>query len=291
VRSHHTSIATVAIGGTTGLGHFATSERGDYARRPVKTVDEYNEMKDALRLSDGALLASDLLALKRSLRVFVANCDELLGHLGITDDQLAAIHLWAIRNREDFDRFLDEVERLHHNVVAAAMTLRQHSYRVRDKWLPPDERGRDEYEAGARRAFAESRAAELLQGLRVIVQKRKLPELRGHASHVQGGPFESSVRVDLDDLSEWDGWTAATRASLEAGDDVILEEIVAEYRGAVVEFHGWFRAAVRQRNAAALDDFERGRKQLADYATGMFGGPPTTETSWDVNPPAASEDL
>ena len=29
----------------------------------------------------------------------------------------------------------DEVDRLLHNAAAAAMSLREHSYRVRDKWL------------------------------------------------------------------------------------------------------------------------------------------------------------
>ena len=101
----------------------------------MRSLREYNEMKQAMRQSEGARLYSDLLALHRSLQVFLANCDQLLGFMSShLDDPLTEMRLWAIQNREGFDRFLDEVERLLHNVAAAAMSLRDHSYRVRDKW-------------------------------------------------------------------------------------------------------------------------------------------------------------
>jgi hypothetical protein len=242
----------------------------------VRSLTEYDEMKQALRQSEGALLDSDLLALKRSLGVFVRNCDELLGFLSTTDDPLTAIRLWAVQNREGFDRFLDEVDRLLHNVVAAAMSLREHTYRVRAKWLKLDQRDRirEEHDERVRQVFAESRTAQLVGGLRIIVQHRKLPRLLGHASHAPGQAFESKIHLDSDDLLEWDGWSPAVRAFLQEGEEPVeLDELVAEYREAVVSFHTWFGDAVRQRNAPILQDLERGRRELADYAAGMFGPP------------------
>src|SRR5262249_41230918 len=100
-------------------------------------------MKRALRESDGGRLQSDLLALDRSLRLFIVNCDELLGFLNAVDgtgDPAAVLDLWSLQHRDQFDRFFDEVDRLLHNVVAAASSLREHSYRVRDKWLGPSQR-------------------------------------------------------------------------------------------------------------------------------------------------------
>jgi hypothetical protein len=91
----------------------------------MKSIKEFNEMKAALKQTPGAQLESDLLALKRSLRVFEANCDELLGLLSTTDDPLEAMRLWDLENREGFNRFLDETERLFHNVLTAAMSLRR----------------------------------------------------------------------------------------------------------------------------------------------------------------------
>jgi hypothetical protein len=40
----------------------------------VRSLNEYNEMKQAMLRSEGALLYSDLLALHRSLQVFLGNC-------------------------------------------------------------------------------------------------------------------------------------------------------------------------------------------------------------------------
>jgi hypothetical protein len=61
----------------------------------VRSLNEYNEMKQAMLRSEGALLYSDLLALHRSLQVFLGNCDQLLGfmssHLDGSPDRDAAL--------------------------------------------------------------------------------------------------------------------------------------------------------------------------------------------------------
>lgn len=242
----------------------------------LTSLREYDEMKQALRQSEGALLQSDLLALERSLRVFLGNCDELLGFLSATDDPSTAIQLWAVENREGFDRFLDEVDRFLHNVVAAAMSLREHSYRVRDKWLKQDQHDklRDQHDDRVREVFAESRTAQLVEGLRIIVQHRKLPRLFGRAEWVRGGQFKSKIELDPDDLLEWEGWSDEMRASLAEGEGPVeLGEIVADYRDSVVGFHSWFGSALRERNAETLEELKRGRRKLLEYASTMFGEP------------------
>jgi hypothetical protein len=258
---------------------------------PVRSVREYNEMKQAMRQSEGARLYSDLLALQRSLQVFLGNCDQLLGFMSShLDDPLAQMRLWAHENREGFNRFLDEVERLYHNVVAAAMSLREHSYRVRDNWLGQAQSDtlREKYDRRVRQVFAESRTAQLVEGLRIIVQHRKLPRLRGHAEWRQGEAFTSKVHLDRDDLLEWDGWSPEIRAFLEGDEeDVELDELVTEYRGAVVGFHTWFGSAVRARNAEALEDLERRRQELAEYASGMFGPAFNVPEDEEGEPPSA----
>jgi hypothetical protein len=247
----------------------------------MASLREYKQMKRALSQTDGARLHSDAQALGRSLGLFTVNCDELLRFLSTTDDPREALRLWAVQNREDFERFLDEVDRLLHNVVAAAMSLREHSYRVLDKWLKPSELDqlREEYDRRVRQVFADSQTAQLVQGLRVIVQHRKLPRLLGHAEHTRGGPFTSTIRLDHDDLLEWDGWSPEMRGALEEGAaPVELREIVTEYRHAVVGFHYWFGTALRERNAEALETLERDRMELARYASGLFGPPMSDPT-------------
>ena len=242
------------------------------------SLAEFNEKKSALRQSEGALLRSDLGALKRSLGLFVRNCDELLDFLRATDgrDPEATIKLWALQNREGFDRFLDEADRLLHNVVAAAVSLREHSYRVRDKWLPPaaGDDLRAQHDDRVAEVFARSRTAQLIEGIRNIVQHRKLPRLRGSLSYSSAAEvFESNLHLDRDDLLEWDGWSAELRSYLQGEEEVDLGEIVAAYRDTVVGFHEWFRIAVEQRNAPALERFEQERQEVSDYGSRLFGPP------------------
>jgi hypothetical protein len=184
------------------------------------------------------------------------------------------MRLWALENREGFDRFLDEVERLYHNVAAAALSLRDHSYRIREHWLQPvpTDTLREEHDERVRQVFGESRTAQLVLGLRHIVQHRKLPRIWGHAEWQQGGAFTSKAHLDRDDLLEWDRWSPEVRAFLaDDEEDVVLDELVTDYRAAVVGFHTWFVAAVRARNAETLEDLDRRRRELAEYAAGMFG--------------------
>jgi hypothetical protein len=193
----------------------------------------------------------------------------------LTDDPTTQMKLWAIENREGFDRFLDEVDRLLHNVVSAAMSLREHSYRVRDKWLPSEQGDdlREQHDGRVTQVFAESRTAQLVEGLRIIVQHRKLPRLLGSLSYDSASEvFESSFHLDRDGLLEWDGWSADIRAYLEQGEeDLDVAEIVTEYREAVVGFHGWFESAVEQRNSAALQRLEDERRELSEYRSSLFG--------------------
>jgi hypothetical protein len=232
------------------------------------SIDEYQEMKQALSQSEGARLSSDLLALERSRGVFLGNCDEFLGFLNTNlNDPPTETLLWDLQDPEGFERFLAEVDRLFHNVAAAAKSLKDHSYRFRDKWLKPDERDtlREEHDERVRQAFAESRSAQLVEGLRNIVQHRELPRPLGYMEGAEGGGFRSEVHFDRDDLLKWKGWNSEIRTALKEGDvDLDLGEVITDYRAAVVDFHGWFRTAVRERNAEALEDFDRRRRELAE---------------------------
>jgi hypothetical protein len=156
------------------------------------------------------------------------------------------------------------------------MSLREHSYRVRGKWLDfdPGDELREEYDERVRQVFAASETARFVHDLRTMIQHWRLPRLLGHASQVRGGPFTSKIHLDRDDLLRWDGWSAAMRASLEARDEpIVLDEIVIEYRDAVVGFQNWFGDALRQRNTQVLHDLERDRRELRKYASSLFGQP------------------
>lgn len=240
------------------------------------SLEELLARRKALAESPGAALASDLQALTRSRRLFGKNCDELLELLNPLADPASALQLLSVENREGFNRFLDEVDRLLHNAVAAAHSLREHSFRVRDKWLPvdPGDELGVEYHERARVTFAESTTAQLVAGLRIIVQHRKLPRLLGHTAATMGESFTSGIVLDAEDLLRWDRWRPEIREMLEEREErIALDELVTEYRAAVEAFHTWFVAALAERNAALLDELERSRRELVEYERTLFGPP------------------
>ena len=122
----------------------------------------------------GAHVDADLGALSRSLGLFTSNAAHL--HVQITQDQ--RFEAW-IRlgpdNQAEFDKHLDEIDRLLHNFLAATYTLRTHTFRIRDHY--PDERLAAEYDA--RSPFTEP-VAKLIQALKMTLTFKK-PVLEARA--------------------------------------------------------------------------------------------------------------
>jgi hypothetical protein len=164
--------------------------------------------------SEGALLYSDLVALHRSLQVFLGNCDQLLGFMSShLDDPLTEMRLWAVQNREGFNRFLDEVERLYHNVAAAALSLRDHSYRVRNHWLQPvpSDTLREEHDERVRRC-SQSRGRPNWSS--VCGTSSSTGSYRGSGVTLSGGKEKPSRRRSTSTATTcWSGTAGAPRSA------------------------------------------------------------------------------
>jgi hypothetical protein len=72
----------------------------------------------------GPRTRADLAGLARSYRLFLGNDRELLAFLTAHEEPPAVLELFALRNRAAFESFLDEVDRLLHNYLASALSLR-----------------------------------------------------------------------------------------------------------------------------------------------------------------------
>ena len=68
--------------------------------------------------SDGWRLRAQLAAVARTSRVFLGNDRELQRYLAAHREPEAALRLWDTRNRDLFERFLDEVDRLHRSAAS-----------------------------------------------------------------------------------------------------------------------------------------------------------------------------
>jgi hypothetical protein len=231
----------------------------------VATLKELMAMKDALRELPGWKAASEIHALDRSGRLFAGNVEELQRFLGEHSEPPRVLELWAVDNRENFDLFLEEVDRLLHNFVAAALSFRDHSLRLKRKLLPASDADRlaEEYKTRSVATFDEP-LPRFVHDLRQYSQHRRLPITSGHASVRRIGEaaeslaeFESRIVLHPSDLLRWKKWSPGSRAFIDsAGDDISIEEAVSEYAELVESFHSWFREALLRRHREPLAELK-----------------------------------
>lgn len=240
-------------------------------------------MRAALRQLPGWSVRAEILALDRSLRVFTGNARELTRFLGEAQEPANAMQLWAIENREGFERFLDEVDRLLHNYVAAAMSLKDHAGRLRRKLLSEDAADTLASDCQARidEDFRTSPLAQFVQGLRNFMLHRRLPIATGTLSWTREESFQSRVVLHPSDLLKWRKWTPPAKRYIEAaGDDVAIGDVVTEYTAVVAAFHEWFRNALATRHRSDLEALRQREAEVAALVRQAFGPPifdPTDE--------------
>lgn len=213
--------------------------------------------------------ASEITALDRSRRLFIRNAEEVRQFLDDNSEPPRVFELLSPENRDDFEKFLDEVDRLLHNFVAAAMSLRDHSLRVKAKLLPASDGDRlsEEYKTRSAVTFDEP-LPSFVQDLRHYSLHRRLPVTSGRASmrRVSAGPefeFESQIVLHPSDLLRWSKWTAASRSFIDsAGKYIAIDEVVSAYTALVLSFHDWFREALMGRHHASLTELKSEATEL-----------------------------
>jgi hypothetical protein len=147
-----------------------------------------------------------------------------------------------------------EMLRLLLNYVASAITLREHCYRIRDKYLQKN--SESEYAKLARKEFTEPRA-RIIQQLRTFVLHVDLPAVRHQVKWMEG-----SNRMALlpDRLLEWEEWDRSVKdylRSLTDQDHLFLDELVIEYNQKAHRFSEWFLNEIVKCNFDDLKDIYR----------------------------------
>jgi hypothetical protein len=213
-------------------------------------VAALTKLRDDLDNSAQLRLVRDFEGVRQTNRVFLGNERELSEFLIKTSEPSVALQIWNLDNRPLFNRFLDEVDRLLHNYVAAAGSLRDHTRRVWKKYLPADD-----YEDHARATFAESGVSMFVQKLRNYSLHARLPIAQGHMSWERDKELKATVKLRRGELLGWSGWNASARAYIEgfADEDIELPSVVTAYTSVVIDFTEWFDAEFQQRRAADLD--------------------------------------
>jgi hypothetical protein len=206
--------------------------------------------------SPGALLSDELAGVARSYRLFQGNAREFAAFHGRFDtDATARLELWDVKNRKLFEAFLGEVDRLLHNYLAAASTLRDHTRRLWRQYPPADPALIAEYDQRVRDAFTESPLVQFVQRLRNYSTHSQLPVSRGRLAWTRDSGDQSTVELSKAKLLEWDGWNAAARDFLESSaDEIDLRVVVSEYTAVADDFNQWFARAFVNGHLAAFED-------------------------------------
>jgi hypothetical protein len=243
----------------------------------MATLDELLAAKAALRDLPGWKVAAEVQGLNRSRGVFVGNVRELGRFLRSPEEPHELLQLWDMQNREGFDRYLEEVDRLLHNFVAASMSLRDHSRRLKNKLLPEDPADdlAAEYNQRVRDAFDEAPLARFVQDLRNFSLHRRIPITTGTLSvDARRNEWNSTIVLHPEDLLRWSGWTARAKAFIEASEgEIAIEDVARDYTDRVLAFHNWFRKALLARHDEDLQELRRTSEEVARRFREAFGEP------------------
>jgi len=223
------------------------------------TLEQLKAMRNGLRDLPGWTVRAEMEAHARSLRVFTGNDRELARFLGQYQEPANAVHLWALDNVEGFERFLDEIDRLLHNLLSSAMTLRDHTRRVRRKLLPAcaEDNLSEKYEVRVDKDFGQAPLPQFVEDLRNFTLHRRLPVATGGLSVTPGVSFETRIVLHPSDLLKWSTWSPVAKRYVEsAGDEILMASVLRDYRATVVAFQQWFREALAIRHRAELETLE-----------------------------------
>lgn len=171
---------------------------------PSEVFERLKAARAEVAQSPGALLSDELAGVARSYRLFQANAREFAAFHGRFDtDATARVELWDATNRKLFEAFLGEVDRLLHNYLAAASTLRDHTRRLWRQYPPADPALIAEYDQRVREAFTESPLVQFVQRLRNYSTHSQLPVSRGRL--LGRGIRVTSRRLSYRKRSCWSG--------------------------------------------------------------------------------------
>jgi hypothetical protein len=192
--------------------------------------------------------------------VFLPNMNELMRLLdAAATDSVLAMEL--VQNAHDDSirrRFQAEATRRLHNYVAGTMSLVEHARR-----LMRNRTGTVAQDFNRRKVELLTHAAvPFMMDLRVYIQHRALPVLAHSMSmydvNTPNARFESEVQLSVPSLSDWDGWSSASRHFLcEQGDVVVLRPLVRNHGDLVLAINLWLYKALFDENRSELEAVNR----------------------------------
>ena len=238
-----------------------SEERQDNRGKGHRLGQELFELSDQIKATEGYRIHLKIRALRSSYYVFEGNYRSLisaLDHFGRTE---VFMDLWREDNRTKLESFIDEVTRRLHNFLAGAKTLVEHT-RVFKNEMYEGHRFDQVYQEKLDRDLSNSTIVRLVQDLRNYVLHKQLPIASAELSFKRGEgtsmEFDSTIKLDVNKLREWDGWKAPSRVYLDALDDKVqIREVVEKYEAAIRSFYQWFGEQQEPLHRVEFDELSR----------------------------------
>lgn len=233
-----------------------------------------------LRGRDAAIRVNQL---RSSRIVFQRNCDELVTLLDYLCAPSVAWSYSPVEQKWLWHDGMQEVVRLLHNFVAAALSLVDHT-RVLYRQLYEPRAEFTDYPEEIAATFSRDPLSQFVIKLRQMSQHYRLPSIENHtkvSGVVQGlvGDVTIQLRLKTDDLRQFDGWNEPAREFLDAaGSHIDLRKLVTAYHNHIMEFHQWFEGRQREIHGVGPDLLRRlsvhgvavgPRKEVEELAAGV----------------------
>lgn len=186
-----------------------------------------------------------------SFNVFEMNAIELIEAVHRVKDPGQGVQFMMSSNRDVGTQAHRELNRHVHNFVSSALTLVEHT-RIHMRKHYEDTDFMATYNAQVVAMFAQSPAAQFVQGLRNYMLHRGLPNSTMFMKFTTApgatdgsGTVETGIKISTASLMEWDGWKPAARTYIaNAGEALDIQDIAQEYWELAAQFQQWLEVSL-----------------------------------------------
>lgn len=212
-------------------GHIDPADRPD-------AVDKLKTMYEKLEQLPGQQYRDLLNDVSRSKHMLDDNHTEFLNAIDHFENNPDT---WLVNGENRMQTALLEFTRNLHNYLAMCLSLRDHTYRLKDKL---DREVLDDQYSAKMAELDLIPLASFIIDLRIYMQHRRIPVVTGRTStHViSDAPTERTAKIlfDKTELLDWDEWKDQSHELLEdLNDEFQIRSIIEDYHEILTEFYGW----------------------------------------------------
>ncbi|GGJ14336.1 hypothetical protein GCM10008995_25360 [Halobellus salinus] len=235
------------------------------------TVDELKTMHERLEQSPGQQYHSLFNDLSRSKQMLDDNYADLINAFDHFENNPGT---WMADDEEQAQNALMDFTRKLHNYLAMCLSLRDHTYRVKDKL---DRDDLDEQYSATMDELDLVPPASFIIKLRNYMQHRRIPVVTGRTSThaVSGGPTERTAKIlfDKTELLEWDGWDTASHEVLDELDDEFqIRSVIENYHATLTEFYHWLSEYLSELHTDEIEERDELVIKMAKKQEELFPG-------------------